>query len=523
MPQQLRALVLAAALALPACATAPLADAYVAALAQADLRIGEGCYTCLLEARETFDRLAVGRARPLVVQRLFETELLIALRERELAIDWTGAEARAAALLPELDPAIDGTRLLTVVRAVLPDATGVSKERLAGIRNAPERRSLDPATELAWLRTVPLSPPVRRYVEMAFDCTYPLIRDADRRPVRPDGQRPEVADDASPLLRYRAALCFSPELERLAALHEANPRFLEAAFVVARSRVFNADRDGAPGVRDLLDPVYERLGRSSAVTYVYGNYWQRVGDCREALRLYGETLALESRHEDAKLGEVICQSHLKAHDVALASAGTLLEWGRYYVPEAYYWRAWNLHVLKNLPEARENIESAKRIAATGEIHTLAGVIEHDQDDLEIAEKDLNIALGLAYGNRNCTAMWYLGLVHIKQERWLDSADGFERSMGCYQQNVIDAQASKRTMELRTDLDPVFKANQIAGFDAAIKEDQGQFHAAAFNAANQFTRGGNIPRARELVEVAARDPALADLVSQLREILRRIGG
>ena len=42
----------------------------------------------------------------------------------------------------------------------------------------------------------------------------------------------------------------------------------------------------------------------------------------------------------------------------------------------------------------------------------------------------------------------------------------------------------RTMQARTDLDPDFKARQIAGFEAALKEDRSQHHAAAFNAANQ---------------------------------------
>lgn len=504
-----------------ACASAPLREADVAALGEADLLVGEGCYDCLIEARDTYERLAVGRARPLIVTRLFETEILIALRERELAMDWEPAEARAEALLPELAAEIDGARVLAAVRAVLPDASGVSKARLSEITRA--RRAVDAATELAWLRTVPLSATARRYVEMSFDCSYRSIVDANRARVRPDGERPEVADDAPALLRYRAALCFSPDLGMLQVIAESSPRFVEAALAVGRARVFNGSNDGAPGARELLQPARARFPDSRTVTYVYGNYRQLVGDCREALQLYAETIALEPLHEDATLGQAVCHSHLKQHQEAIAAAGRLIEWDRVYVHDAYYWIAWNHHVLGDLPAARANIDRAKTRASTPEIHTLAGVIEHDQDDIPPAERDLDIALGLAYGDRNCIAMWYLGLVHIKQERWLDSARGFEHAMGCYRQNVLDAEASKRTMELRTDLEPEFKANQIAGFDAAITEDSAQYHAAAFNAANQFTRGGDIPRAKELIEVAAKDPALGSLVAQLREVLRKIGG
>ncbi len=47
----------------------------------------QGCYDCLLEARATYARVGVGKARPLVIARLFETDLLITLREKELALD----------------------------------------------------------------------------------------------------------------------------------------------------------------------------------------------------------------------------------------------------------------------------------------------------------------------------------------------------------------------------------------------------------------------------------------------------
>ena len=513
----------AAGLLASGCASAPIGDAALADLARAEALILEGCYDCLIEARDAYARVGVGRARPLVVARLFESEVLIALRERELALDSAEAEARAASLVPELPPEVDGDRVLAAVRAVLPDKVGVSKERMSGLRRAPPRRGLDVAGELTWLRSVPLSTSVRRYVEMSFDCAFDAIRGPAGRPFRPLRERPEVADDAPPLLRYRAAICFGLDAEPLERILEASPRFVEAAYFVARSRLVNAQNNGAPGTRPLLEQADERFPSSPAVSYVYGNFLQLIGDCREAVRFYAATLDLEAAHEAAQLGQVVCLSFLKAHDEAIAEAGTLLDWGRYHIPEAYYWRAWNHHVQGNLPAARENIESAKKIASTGEIHTLAGVIEHDQHELGPAEKDLGVALGLAYGNRNCTAMWYLGLVHMKQERWPDSAGAFEQAMDCYRQNVLESEAALRTMERRTDVDPDFKVSQIAGFQVAIKEDRAQYHAAAFNAANQHTRGGNIARARELIEVAAKDPALADLVGQLREILRKIGG
>jgi hypothetical protein len=254
------------------------------------------------------------------------------------------------------------------------------------------------------------------------------------------------------------------------------------------------------------------------VTYLGGNYNQLIGDCRLGLRYYDETIALKPVHERALLGRTICLTYLKRQQDAIDSATRMIELKTFNVSDAFYWRAWNHHFLKDLPQARRDIESAKAIAASGEIFTLAGIIEHDQDDLAIAERDLKSARQAAYGSRNCTAAWYLGLVGMKEQRWTDSSDWFVSAMECYEQNVAESETGLKQIQAKTDLDEDFRARQIANFEAALKEDRGQYHAAAFNAANQGARGGYVARAKALIEVAAKDPALADLVKQLRTIL-----
>ena len=80
-------------------------------------------------------------------------------------------------------------------------------------------------------------------------------------------------------------------------------------------------------------------------------------------------------------------------------------------------------------------------------------------------------------SQNCTAMWYLGLVALKREQWLVSGKNFEDAMTCYEANVKDSEAGLRAMQNRTDVDPDFKARQIEGFEAAIKEDHSHQYAA----------------------------------------------
>ena len=54
-----------------------------------------------------------------------------------------------------------------------------------------------------------------------------------------------------------------------------------------------------------------------------------------------------------------------------------------------------------------------------------------------------------------------------------------------------------------DLDAEFKARQIEGFEAAIKEDDRRQYTSAFNAANHYAQAGNLEKARPLLETGIR--------------------
>src|SRR5688572_27666806 len=129
MTAQIRALCLIALVAWAAgCASVPKGPTpaeIAAAKAAADLRLLEGCYDCLLFARDTYARFAAGKSRPEFLLPLFETELLITLREKELAIDSSASLARARALAAELPATVDAARYLAIVEAVPSDAMGL--------------------------------------------------------------------------------------------------------------------------------------------------------------------------------------------------------------------------------------------------------------------------------------------------------------------------------------------------------------------------------------------------------------
>jgi tetratricopeptide (TPR) repeat protein len=451
--------------------------------------------------------------------------LLIALRERELAIDSSTSFALARDLAGELPPPAEAERYLALAELVPPESLGTPHRESAAFRTAAESKRSMLNGELAWLRTeAGLREPVRQYLSLAVDCGY------IGRPGRPGPMLGSIGDlwsgstreravpaGASPLVAYRLSTCDDVAMKGLEDVRAVVPRFAESAFFLARPEVADSRNNGGTKASEHLSEAYTRFPKSASVAYLSGNFNQLNGDCREALRFYDETIALKPVHEQALLGRTMCLSYLQRNDDAIATATHMIElrtdnWG-----EAYYWRAWNQHHLTHLEPARTDVTRAKELAPSSRVFTLAGIIEHDQDDLGIAETDLTMAKRLE--PKQCVAMWYLGLVRFKQARWLESGKHFEDSLGCYTAAVAEDEFAIKTWEAREQVEPDFKARQIASFKAALAEDQRLQYSSAFNASNFYAQGGNITKAKELLEIAAKDPGLAEKVGVLRGILK----
>ena len=486
------------------------------ARASAEARVLEGCYTCLLDARAIYAGVAVGKVRPSLIVPMFEIELLINLRERELAMDWSDSLARAKALLSELPAGVEGARYLAAVETVPPDGIGVSQSEARAYRaeHQPFRSSVN--DEIAWLSTGPLQPDVRQYLSLSIDCEYSARPRGNLPPLPQVNQA--IPAGTPPLIAYRLATCDHINSVALEQLETATPNFVEAAAFRARLEVSMAQDTGGAPARPLLTRAYAQFPRSSSVTYLSGNFNQTIGDCRAGLRFYDETLALRPNHENALLGRTVCLVYLSRQDEALATATRMIELQTYNIADAYFWRAWIHHDRQELPAARQDINLAKARASNNNIHRLAGIIEYDQADLDVAEKDLNSAKSDTGGGQDCVARWYLALVAVKRERWTDSAGHFQDAMRCYDTAATLSELALNRMEANTQIDPEFKARQIEGFKAAIKEDRSQYHAAAFNAADNFARSGNLDKAKSLLEIAAKDPALDKPVAELRKII-----
>jgi hypothetical protein len=135
----------------------------------------------------------------------------------------------------------------------------------------------------------------------------------------------------------------------------------------------------------------------------------------------------------------------------------------------------------------------------------------------VASTDLTTAKSL--DATNCVAVWYLALVALKRETWLTAADQFAVSMDCYASTALENEQRMRETAERTDLDPAWRAEQLAGFDLAIQEARGQASASAYNAAVNFLRAGDRPKAVMYADLAARDPLRLQKVEELKPFLK----
>src|SRR5688572_25604440 len=174
----------------------------------ADELVRQGCYDCLLDAKAAYERLAGSSAAALA--RVFEVDLLLALREKELSIDPTATLAHAESLVPRLAK-LPADRLLAIVRSVPEDAAG--RRVLPQTKDAAQQIDLT----LAAINASPFSAELNGYLRLTIQCGR----------TTPD-PAPAVPANDIPLLAYRRAICAPPFLfDRLRAVRTAVPRFVE--------------------------------------------------------------------------------------------------------------------------------------------------------------------------------------------------------------------------------------------------------------------------------------------------------
>ena len=207
---------------------------------------------------------------------------------------------------------------------------------------------------------------------------------------------------------------------------------------------------------------------------------------------------------------------------AIAAATRMIEMNLDNRDEAFYWRARNYHGLGQLTLARTDSDMAKGLRIKSDVLTLAGLIEHDQDDLDNAERDLQRAQQLDRGT-NCLASWLLGSVFVKRSAWATAASTFDGARRCYADDATSRSLALAALEQNVKIDPEFRRLQAIQLRSQIEASRQQQYTAAFNGANFFYQSGDLDKARELLDIAELDPSLSTEVASLRPLVPKVPG
>ena len=413
--------------------------------------IAHGCFSCLERA------LAAARQQddPALA---FEAAALLTLRAKELGLPHDRWMEQAIALAGD-DP---GRRLIFEMVDALP------VDILAGNRDAmpiqgPRRLRADQrfAEWLAALKGPPGSPALRTYVHLALSCASDAVR-------KPDEIAAAVADTVRdlPIIRYRLGACSNDHVVVLRTLRAADSEFVDADYALARYAVQLRPHPDLDEAARLLRSASAAFPQSAAIATTAGDVYQLIDAWPEALAAYDATLALVSGHPDALIGRTVSLSHLRQHEPAIATATRLIDGSRWFVGQAFYWRAWNQFQLTNYPVARADADRARSLLVSPAVYLLSGLIDWRLQRLESAEHEFEEALKIDFGE--CEAALFLGHVRTERTRAPEAIAAFKQATQCYDLNITLRRTLVADLEA-ADATPAYKAREIGRHQRGIEE------------------------------------------------------
>ncbi len=446
----------------PALTAAPVIDA-----AALSALLDRGCYACLERA------FAAAQQRG-AAQQAFEAAALLVLRSKELGLPPDRWLDEARTLAGE-----DSTRrlLLEMVASVAADPLSGSRELALTSAGAVRGRRPLPMW-LDALKTAQASEPFAVYLELALTCRWASADDPGERIASLPSHVRET-----PLVAYALGICGSQYAEPLRELRARDADFVDADYALARYAVQRRENpDYDEGLR-LLHAAATAFPASPAIVTTMGNVQQTLEEWQDAREAYDAALALVPDHPHAMLGRTISLSHLGQHEAAIASATRLIEGGRWFLGQAFYWRSWNRYTLLAYPAARADADRAGTLMVNASLFVLSGLIEWSLHRLDTAEHELEAALGMDAGH--CEAAALLGGVRRERAKRPEAVAAFIQARQCYDLTI----AVRREAIKQREAGPgsaAGKARDIARHERTIAEAERR-RADAIRAVEELAR------------------------------------
>lgn len=508
-------IVLVAALAVTGCA---LRRQQAQQLAEADALFARGCYRCLQQAFTIYDTLRQAGYQPAnTSRRAFDTAILLAAREKELAMEaegWIktaeGLSAAAGAKAPTY---------LEIVRA-LPWAAGrLDRDQQARIDSA-WAKAARPIGETLDAWEAALGPPAARpiaaaYLMISARCAFTPAREQDSLTVR------LVSHPGAPLVRYAAGRCRNELRAHLDAV-AGDPDFHEAAFERGRLRLYRGGATVHSDARVLLEATHQAMPEAVAATYLLAGVLSALGEYEACAAMYDEVVKAGGARRESMLSRTICLTHALKRQEAIATATELIDRPGILRGEGFFWRSWNRYHLKELPAARADVEQAKKSVRDADVYALSGFIAYDMEQRDYAYTEFQQAYQRS-GSQYCVAVFYQGLIDSHREQWTAASDRYERATHCYSRSVANLERELNQVKALDPAEHPTRQRRLDNLTVAIDAERLQWSRAAYNTAYAFGRGGvaakGIPFAEQAITAHQEMKKLAE---ELLVILRKSG-
>jgi tetratricopeptide (TPR) repeat protein len=384
--------------------------------------IEQGCYRCLERA------FSMARARGLS-ELAFEAAALLTLRTGELGITgqtWLQTARDAAAG--------DSVRAqyLEMVAVVPGDPLSGQRDDLLVETQSRRRAEGSLAVWRELLRSGGGSVVFRQYLALTLACQVDTSRERET-----EVERILAAMPAVPLLQYRAGTCGArfrrDNVETLRLARDAESELVDADYALGKYALADPEAPDEEEALRRFQSAASAFPTSVAIAVSLGNLYQRWEEWTSALMAFDTALAVMPAHPDALLGRTISLSQLQQHPEAIAAATQLIDGGRWYLGQAFYWRAWNHFNAGDNAAARSDADRTRSLMVNSTVFLLSGLIEWRAPRLPSAEKEFEQSVAMDFGQ--CFAALYLGGVRAEQAKVPEAIAALQQARQCFDLNI----------------------------------------------------------------------------------------
>jgi tetratricopeptide (TPR) repeat protein len=127
------------------------------------------------------------------------------------------------------------------------------------------------------------------------------------------------------------------------------------------------------------------------------------------------------------LGKTRALTYDGRHTEAIAVTDHMLA-ERWYLGDAWYWRAFNLTNLERYDEAWHDIGESAKLQINADVPKLAGIIAYRRKELEVSRAKFEASLAIRHDD--CETFFFFGTVLAELKLWQPSTGALNETVAC---------------------------------------------------------------------------------------------